>query len=39
VPLPDEQRLPVPVAASPSGEPDDLELEIDEGFLRRIRDI
>jgi hypothetical protein len=40
--LPDEQRLPVPVAAGavegddPS---DDLDLEIDEQFLQRIRDI
>ena len=33
-----ELRLPVPVA-SPDGDDGDLELEIDEGFLQRIRDI
>jgi hypothetical protein len=38
--LPEEQRLPVPVAAAGGDEPgDDLELEIDEEFLQRIRDI
>lgn len=40
VELPEEQRLPVPVAAAAGDAPDDdLELEIDEGFLQRIRDI
>ena len=33
-----ELRLPVPVAAA-SADDGDLELEIDEGFLQRIRDI
>ncbi len=38
--LPDDQRLPVPVAAgSGDGADDDSELEIDEEFLQRIRDI
>lgn len=33
-----ELRLPVPVSG-PDGDAGDLELEIDEGFLQRIRDI
>ena len=38
--LPEDQRLPVPVAAgSGDGADDDAELEIDEEFLQRIRDI
>lgn len=38
--LPEDQRLPVPVAAgSGDGADDDTELEIDEEFLQRIRDI
>lgn len=37
--LPDDQRLPVPVAAAADDQTEDLELEIDEDFLRRIRDI
>jgi len=39
-PLPEDQRLPVPVAAgSVDADDDDAELEIDEEFLQRIRDI
>ncbi len=38
-PLPEEQRLPVPVGAGSDADDDDGELEIDEEFLQRIRDI
>ena len=38
-PLPDDQRLPVPVGAGSDADDDDGELEIDEEFLQRIRDI
>jgi hypothetical protein len=35
----DESLLPVAVGAPDSGNGDELQLEIDEGFLQRIRDI
>jgi hypothetical protein len=41
-PLEPEQRLPVPVATSDDEQPEgalDVDLEIDEDFLQRIRDI
>jgi hypothetical protein len=39
-PLPEHRRLPVPVAAGGDDEAaDEAELEIDEGFLQRIREI
>lgn len=39
--IPEERRLPVPVKASPGADDlgDEPDLEIDEGFLQRIRDI
>ena len=37
--LPEDQRLPVSVGAGSDDDDDDGELEIDEEFLQRIRDI
>ena len=38
-PIDDASRLPVAVGAPDEANAEDLELEIDEGFLQRIRDI